>query len=477
MNVEIIGKSLAEYTLNSKTSFLEGKDNNELEDLAKKKGIQIPNRDLSFFKTIYAEVNVPNRNKMVLPLEKVKKGLPSLIGKQINFDHKGTHFICGFILDAKLEDKFIIVYGCLFKSSFKDDFETVKEKFEGGDLFVSFEISAYDEKGELVLTEEEGNYIINKINFCGCGLLLKSKPACAKAKVLDLLASEKIIKEAEEIIKVVFDEDLSPDVVYAELYMNEEEEKIKMADEKVINQEEVKAEEKKEETQAIEEPKVEAKAKCSECGEELAEGEKDLCAKCKKKKEEEKEKVKAEEPKAEEKKEEVQATEAPKVEEKKEEPKAEEVKAEEKKEEPKVEAQTVVITTEESVKKVDTIEDGKETVETKGEVVRTVESETGKSTETQKIDTVVTYTFEQYQALEAEKNSVKAELETVKAENAKIKEELETLKASQVKTAEVKPEEKKADLVATVKGKENTEAKPSDAVNHYANEIWKQERK
>lgn len=215
-NQRIIAKALLDWTKNSKTTFLEA--NEELTAIAEKRGISLPSPDLAIFKTIYAELDVPNRNGVRLPRSAVERGLPSLVGKQINFDHEGSGHICGWILDGKIENNFIVVYGAFFKSMFRGEFEEVRDKFEKGQLFVSFEIHKYTANGDSASRQlSDGSIELHTVHFAGCGLLMNEQPACPKAEVLKLLAST---KASAETIKETTP---SGELIYAELAYNEDE--------------------------------------------------------------------------------------------------------------------------------------------------------------------------------------------------------------------------------------------------------------
>jgi hypothetical protein len=293
----ILAESLMEYTLTSQTQFIEASDNSELKEAAKKLGIVLPSPDLAVFQTIYAEVDKKNRNGVILPRKAVEEGLPTLVGKQINFEHEGAGRVCGYVIDAKIEDNFIVIIGCLFKSLFRDEFDKVQDLFTSNKLFVSFEIHRVDEEGNFVIqTLEDGTKRINKIVFHGCGLLLENKPACPKARVLKLLANEEVIREAEEILKQdrVKDENL----IYAEQTLNEGECKNcttctcdggdnRMEQKSDQETEVVASEEKTEETQVVPTEDSKKLRKCSVCGEPIDENlpaEETECSVCKEKK-------------------------------------------------------------------------------------------------------------------------------------------------------------------------------------------------
>lgn len=221
-NKEILASSLMEWTLASHTEFFElsDKDAKELTDLAKKKGLPLNDPDIALFRTIYAEIGVPNGNHVLLNKEPVEKGLPTLIGKQINWNHLGANQVCGYIIDAAIKNKFVIVYGVVFKSLFKDKFDEIKKLFLENKLFVSFEIYNVDPqtKESVIKIAEDGTKMIDPIIFHGMGLLLHDKPpACPRARVTALLANlidEKVIEEAE---KIVVDYQKAEEISYAEL--------------------------------------------------------------------------------------------------------------------------------------------------------------------------------------------------------------------------------------------------------------------
>ena len=219
-DVKIISESLLEWSLASKNEWLtmSDTDNKELKLLAEKKGLTIPDPDLAILKTYYAEIGVSNRNGVLLEKADVEKALPTLIGKQVNFNHVGASQVCGYIIDAKIEGTMIVAYACIFKSLFRDKFEEVKQKFSNNDLTVSFEIyNINPETGESVVKYlENGTRIISPILFHGMGLLISKPPACPKAKVTALMAEyidEKVIEEANKIIESV----IQNEFVYAEM--------------------------------------------------------------------------------------------------------------------------------------------------------------------------------------------------------------------------------------------------------------------
>jgi hypothetical protein len=216
---KLIAQALLEISQRSETTFLEvGKEDKELIEAAKKIGIELPSPDLMVMKTVYAEIDKVNLNGVILPKKAVEKGLPTLIGKQCNWEHNGSGFVCGYTISAKINGDKIETINVLFKSLFPDQAEELKEKVKSGEAAVSFEIWNKDPetKKSVVKELDDGNREINPIIFHGTGILLANKPACPKAKIFKLVA-KKEINEAEKIIDKVFEQDL----VYAQMAIEE----------------------------------------------------------------------------------------------------------------------------------------------------------------------------------------------------------------------------------------------------------------
>ena len=479
MNKKLIAKALLTIAANSTTEIIDSSDNKELIAAAEKIGLVIPSPDLSVIKTVYAEIDKVNLNGVILHRKAVEKGIKTLVGKQINWEHDGAGRICGYTIAASINGDKIEIIGVIFKSLFPEEMETLEEKFAQKKLAVSFEIWNRDMKGNSVVTEDANGFlVIDPILFHGTGLLLDSKPACPKAKVYKLLAkSDKLIIDAEKIAEKVFNENL----LYAELALEKPEcKKCKTCN--CGNKEGVMEE---------------AKKLCSECKEPLAETDTDgICAKCKEKKEKavaEPEKIEAEkviapiepEKKIEEK---IESTEAPKTEEKaKEETKIEAIapvaetnlepaKVEEpKKEEAQaaeclcVEERPVKVVSEYTSYCTETLQDdGSYKSESMGKSVIIKTFKDGR-TEVENRDNnsmyndyVTKYTITQSQLDEAVKtandakdveiNSLKAEIETKKVEVSTAKAEIETIKTElgqknqEIETLTAKKEEPKAPL-------------------------------
>jgi hypothetical protein len=217
---KLIAQTLLEIAKKSTTEIIEVGSDFDLIETAEKLNIKLPSPDLAVIKTVYAEIDKVNKNGVVLPREAVEKGLPTLIGKQINWEHQGSGRICGYIIDAKINKDQIEIIGVIFKSLFPEEMELVKEKFEKRTLCVSFEIwNRNPENKESVVHElKDGIRNIDPIIFHGCGLLLANPPACPKAKVYKLIANKEL-EQAEKIVDKIFEEDL----IYASLALEETE--------------------------------------------------------------------------------------------------------------------------------------------------------------------------------------------------------------------------------------------------------------
>jgi hypothetical protein len=221
-NNKILAQYLYDMAKESKSEFIEISKDSELIKVAEKMNLVIPSPDIAILRTIYAEVDKPNRNNIVLPKEAAKKALPTLIGKQANWSHKGKNYVCGWILDAKLEKDVIITHIAIYKSLFAEEFEKMKEMVKENKMASSFEIwNRNPENGEPVL-HDLGNGIksIDPIIYHGIGILIEGEtPACPKAYADKLLAifNYKELNEAEKIVDKVFEENLC----YAQLAIEE----------------------------------------------------------------------------------------------------------------------------------------------------------------------------------------------------------------------------------------------------------------
>ena len=226
-NKKILANSLMEWTLASTTTFIDATENTDLIAKADKLGIVLPSPDLAAFETVYCELGKPNLNGVVFSKDVAEKGLKTLVGKQINWNHDGAHQICGYIIDDEIKDNKIYITGILFKSLFTSEFSEVVKLFAEKKLFVSFELWNRNEKGESIIQDTaDGNRELTDFIGHGCALLLIDPntgkpipPACPKAQVQKLLAAEEVITEAEKIINSAPERDES--LVYAELATEE----------------------------------------------------------------------------------------------------------------------------------------------------------------------------------------------------------------------------------------------------------------
>ena len=170
---------LQDLTYGSTYEFLEeGKHKDELTVIAKKRGIQLPCKDLAPFRCVYAYVDRFNKNSCRLKKEEVEKALNSLAGKAINFDHMRKSVI-GHWIDAKIEGNKVIGYGIFFKGNFPEEYIHVKNLMEKGKLKVSFESWGSKSFGK------DGKYDLNDIEFAGGGLLISTEPAFPGSKVTE----------------------------------------------------------------------------------------------------------------------------------------------------------------------------------------------------------------------------------------------------------------------------------------------------
>jgi len=134
---KLVAQALLEISKRGTTIFLEvGKEDKELIEAAKKIGIELPSPDLMVMKTVYAEIDKVNLNGVVLPKNAVKKGLPTLIGKQCNWEHNGSGFVCGYTISANINENKIETINVLFKSLFIDQADELKEKVQSGEAAI-----------------------------------------------------------------------------------------------------------------------------------------------------------------------------------------------------------------------------------------------------------------------------------------------------------------------------------------------------
>lgn len=481
----IISSLLTDFTLSSKTKFIEAKGNEDLMKLAKSKGIDLPSPDLACFETYYCELDCPNLNNAMLTKQAAEEGINSLVGKQINLNHQGKNYIMGYTIDAKIKDSMIITTGILFKSLFAEEFEEIEKLFEEGKLFVSFELwNTNPENGESIIeVSPNGVKKIIKMIAHGVGLLLRGvNPACKKAKVFKLLANqkdngEKIFQKDDRFSHASLSDKVVKCTNCTICTCNKEEKTVEISKEienLVIQNAELAV--------IAVEPVVTETAKevlCPECHQSMKEDETELCAVCKTKKDEKHQEA------IEVKEEAVTTTEIVPAE-----TKAEVIA-------PAAETQTEIITdvvtstsdattvtvevpqaaeeaavttTTQLVTEVVTTVDNTTTVETDSIVIRDSVSDDGsKSTQIQETKQVNTYTFEQVQE-EIAKVKVELEQKLLEKDNelASLKELIEKTKVEkETEIANLKTEletTKKPIEIAKVESIELTVGKVTEVV-------------
>ena len=180
-----------DLTYNSNYCILEfGKDDDELKEIAIKRGISLPSKDLAIFKGRYGFVDQENRNGCTLPKKEVKKALRTLTGKAIDKDHLRKNTI-GFWLDSMLDGEEIISYGAFWKSNFPEDYGEILTRMKEGKLKISFE--AWGDR----LLRDDGSYDLTNIEFAGGALLFETEPAFPDAEVIELSNKDKVLEFAK----------------------------------------------------------------------------------------------------------------------------------------------------------------------------------------------------------------------------------------------------------------------------------------
>lgn len=164
-------------------------DKNDIEAIAKKRGLVVPSPDIALFKGIYTKADKFNGNGSRLSSKEISKALDTLILKPLTHNHQEQQ-IMGIVLDAKFEDnKDVVVYGAIFKDNFKKEYARFKKDFEKGEIGLSYEI--YGNK----IDRGNGKYDWKDVFFCGCGILDKGvRPAMHGSKVLEFA----MVKEVGE---------------------------------------------------------------------------------------------------------------------------------------------------------------------------------------------------------------------------------------------------------------------------------------
>lgn len=194
MNIEVnkFNKILLEASNESKTRFLDtAKDKEKLQLIAEKANLMFPNPDLAFFETVFALIDVANKNGAIIPLDEVEKSLKTLNGKPVDIDHIRKSVI-GFMISGEMVDNKIIAYGAIFKNSFPEDFKIIQELMNNNALHTSFE--AWCDREDV----EDGNYKLKNIVWAGNGILIDTQPAFEECEVLEI-AKERVLEFASHI--------------------------------------------------------------------------------------------------------------------------------------------------------------------------------------------------------------------------------------------------------------------------------------
>lgn len=185
-----------DMAINSEYKLLEyGKDDDLLKEIATKKGIVLPSKDLAIFKCKYAMIDEENRNRCTLPRKEVKKALKTLVGKAIDKDHLRQNTI-GYWLDSEIEDNDIVSYGAFWKSNFPEDYEEIQKRMQEGKVKVSFEAW-----GEREFKGNTNSYDLTNIEFAGGALLFDTEPAFPDAEVLDFASKRETVLEFAKVVE------------------------------------------------------------------------------------------------------------------------------------------------------------------------------------------------------------------------------------------------------------------------------------
>lgn len=389
-------------------------DTQELYDLAKSKGIQMPHPSLSIFKSILASIEEPNGNGVRLAKKATEAAVSTLVGCQINRNHLRTGYVLGHVIDASINKNNDIEIVCIFfKDIYSEDFEEAQELFAKGKLTMSFELSADVESQDKL---SDGTKRLNDYYFTGAGLLFGVKPACKKARVFEMASKKLQEKLSIERQSLIFANNQNSQKTIMEVLNL-------MADEVKKIEETVVAEAPKAEVAKVEEPKAE-EAKVEETATVTSEA------------------PKVEETAEEQKVEAQPVVEAPVVAEA---PVVEAPKVEETAAAPVVaEApKEVVLVTETKQVVTDTMKENSETIKVETEVVKKVD-EVVKEERKEVVE--VTYTYAQMEEVKAEYEKQIAEL---KEQITSKEKEVETLKAAQVKEVKVEAKVEEPVVLAT----------------------------
>jgi Fe-S-cluster-containing hydrogenase component 2 len=207
MHTDRVKLFFEDLTLNSSYEiFEEGKEDESIKELAKKRGLKIPSKDLALFKCKYAFVDKENKNGCILPKDEVIKALDTLNGKAVDKDHFRKTTI-GFWLGAELLGSTIIAYGAFWKSNFPEDYEEIKRRMAEGHVKISFEAWGTREYVDGKI------YNLKDCEFCGGALLFDTNPAFPNAEIMEFSQKNRVL----EFAKVIEEGETMDEITLAEL--------------------------------------------------------------------------------------------------------------------------------------------------------------------------------------------------------------------------------------------------------------------
>jgi transcription elongation factor Elf1 len=173
---------------------------NELFAIAKNKGIIAEgSRDLALFSGTLEMLDKANGNNKILPKSEALKKLPQLCGKPLNLNHL-RKMVVGAIIDFRYVEKEnkIVIYGCIYKSIWAEEYEKMKQAFKSKKLALSSEIWSPKSQRKF---NTDGSFELKNIEFAGAAIIImdnKTKPAEDECRILEL--STKKYEEYENLI-------------------------------------------------------------------------------------------------------------------------------------------------------------------------------------------------------------------------------------------------------------------------------------
>lgn len=152
-----------------------------ISEIAKNIGLTLPSTHTAIFIARFFDIEKANGNGVRLSKAGVEEALPGLKFSQINFEHLREDMV-GVVVDAWIEGEAVFGAFTFAKNLYPVEYERAIEKFDRGDLSVSFELLSSKSTQENL---EDGTRRLNDIDFQGMGLLLDNPPAYPNAKVLE----------------------------------------------------------------------------------------------------------------------------------------------------------------------------------------------------------------------------------------------------------------------------------------------------